>query len=47
MSILYQHFSYKTHVFVTHILDGCSYNWLHPMKTLTVWPQKSGLHDQW
>ena len=34
-SILCLHFSYKTGVFSTHILIGCSYCWLHPVKTLT------------
>jgi hypothetical protein len=34
MFILGLHFSSKTHVFVTHILIGCSYCLLHPVKTL-------------
>ena len=29
-------FSYKPHVFVTHILIGCSYRWLHPVVTVTM-----------
>ena len=41
-SILHLHFSYKTHVFATHILICCSYRWRYPDITLTVWPTKSG-----
>ena len=40
------HFSYKTHVFVTHIHIGCCCHCLHPIKTVSVWPQKSGQHCQ-
>jgi hypothetical protein len=32
MSILYLNFPYKIHVFITCILIGCSYHWLHPVK---------------
>jgi len=41
VSILYLHFSYQAHVFVTHVLIGCSYCWLQRVKTLTVLPPKS------
>lgn len=43
VSILSLYFSHKTCVFVTHILIGWSYPWLHPIISL-MWPRNSGLH---
>ena len=42
MSILCLYFSFKTCVFVTHILIGSSYHWLCPFKSVAMWPWKFG-----
>jgi hypothetical protein len=43
MFILGLHFSSKTHVFVTHILIGCSYCLLHPVVDCNSWLAKIGI----